>query len=283
MRAGMFFLGVAVLFVCAFAASPLQPPAAPARPAAKSEPGRINDILAGWEKKSGDARDFKCKFDRISTDAVFGAQAVEHGVASGVKPYTGRLDLLDDNNNFTQIFIFSGTKLHQYEFKTKQEIVHLLPAPKPGSSTIPGPMAFIFGMTAAEARSRFDLKLAREFNRNGVDYAEIHAEPKTNEDIQEFKMAKIVIEKKTFLPRQILIEEPNGSTQDWRFTGIESNVNPPITAANKDFQPLEPPKDWKKTEKRWGDVNAAAQPGKTKGTPAAKSKNEAARPGTPKR
>ena len=289
MRAWMFFLGVALLFVLAFAVSAQQSPAPP-RTTAKADSDRLTEFLNGWERKSRESVDFRCKFDRITKDATFGGQTVEHGVASGVKPYTGRLDMFDDAGNFTQVFIFNGKSLYQYEFKTKQVIENVLPAPEAGGKSMPGPLAFVFGMTAAEARARFDMTIEREFSRElkgeTVEYAQIHAVPKTESDRADFKVVTIVVERKTFLPRQIVIEEPEGNTQDWRFTAIESNVKPPITAGNPDFQPLKPPSDWKKKINRWGDPAGANEQPKSKSTltmPPGKTKNEATKPVPPKR
>jgi TIGR03009 family protein len=297
MRAWMFFVAVAALFVVAYAVAAQQPAAVPRTPA-KTDPDRLNQLMHGWELKSRDTRDFWCKFDRITTDATFGQRTIEHGIASGVRPYIGRLDLFDDTpdangryRNFTQVFIFNGKSLFQYEFKTKQAIEHVLPDVDARGRAMPGPLAFIFGMSAAEARERFDLTLVREFSRdvNGqsIDYALLHAEPKTDTDMRDFKLAKIVIERKTFLPRQIVIEEPEGNTQDWRFVEIKTNVNPPISPNDKDLQPFDAksmPKDWKQIKNNWGGAEAAQPKAKSTLTPpAGKGKSEATRPVAPKR
>jgi TIGR03009 family protein len=245
-------------------------------PAADSR--RLDDLLRAWENQSKSTRDLQCEFQLTTIDGVLKTETVEYGKASGMKPYFGRLDLLDENGKFTRIFISTGKAIHQYEFKTKQEIVHVLPEPVGvvGGNNMPGPLGFVFGMTAADAKRRFNIALAKEYAKDGGEYAELDITPRTQADQQEFKRARMVLNKKTNLPKEILVTEPGGNQQHWVFTQLQTNVSPPISA--KDLAPLSPPKDWKRTENRLGDQPAPAQPAKAKSTPPTKTRPEAMRP-----
>ena len=243
---------------------------------------KMEELLRGWETKSRNVRDVECEFRRITKDKLFKTEELEYGKASGIKPYQGRLDLLDENGKFTQIFIFSGRRLHQYDFKNKQEIIHVLPEMDAAAGqSLPGPLGFVYGMKASEAKSRFDMKLIRQFSKDGVDYAEIVATPKTQADQQDFKSAQLVLDKQTYLPRELRVIEPNGNEQHWIFDRLETNLNPPVSA--KDLAPFDRSKykelaGWKQVVNNLSEPSNTGDAPKTKPTTSPKTQApEAAR------
>jgi len=244
----------------------------------RPDPRRLDDLLKGFEQKTRGTRDFHCEFRRTTKDAVFQKEHVETGKAWGIKPSLGRLDLFDDQSR-SQVFVYTGQALYQYEFKSKQQIVHLLPEHDAASQQVPGPLSFVYGMTAAEAKRRFDMTLAKEFARKNAQYAEIHVEPRTEFDQKEFRLTKLVIDTTTFLPKEILVIEPNGNQQHWDFTSIETNVTPALRADQ--FGPLKNlPKDWRTVTSRFGepaDAPKAALP-KVKGASQPKTSSDVRTP-----
>jgi TIGR03009 family protein len=254
------------------------------------DPKRLNELLSGWEQKSKAMRDLECEFQRITRDRLFKTELVEYGKASAIKPYRGRLDLMDEKGNPTQIFIYTGKKIHQYDFEKKQETVHVLPDAEAGQS-MPGPLGFVYGMSAAEARARFDLTLVREFSQGGAEYAEIRATPRTQIDQQEYKLAQILVDKKTFLPKELRIIETNGNEQHWLFDRLDTNLKPPVNSANLepfDRDKFKELKKWKQVVNNIGDAAPASETPKTKGSPTSKAPttktpSEAGRPAAPKR
>lgn len=282
MRAWM--LGLAILASAAAAQKPAtKPRTAQNTQATKVDPQRLNDLLSGWERKSKGVRDVECEFQRITRDRLFKTEEVEYGKASAIKPYQGRLDLFDQKGEYNQIYIYTGKKIHQYDFPNKQETIHILPDSEPGAGqSLPGPLGFVYGMPAAEAKARFDLKLIREFSKEDSEYAEIHATPRTQVDQQEFKLAQLVIDKKTFLPKELRIIEPNGNEQHWIFDRLEANLNPPVKST--DLQPFKTrPKDWKQITNNYGEQPKGADTPKAKAPPTSKTQPEAGRPNPPKR
>lgn len=291
MRAWM--LGLAILVFAAAAQQPAtKPRTAQNTPAPKVDPQRLNDLLSGWEQKSKGMRDLECEFRRITRDRLFKDERVESGTAWAIKPYRGRLDLMDANGDRTQILIFTGKKIHQYDFEKKQETIHILPDTEPGAvQSMPGALGFVYGMSAAEAKARFDLKLIREFSKGNGEYAEIHATPRTQLDQQEFKLAQLVIDKKTLLPKELRIIETNGDEQHWIFDRLETNLKPPVNPAQLepfDRNKVKELKNWKQVVNNFGEQAPAAETPKTKGaptskTPTSKTQPEAGRSATPKR
>lgn len=219
---------------------------------------RLEELLRGWEAASGKIRDLQCDFQKTSKDAVFGGTRVEYGKASLLRPYFGKLDLTDEKGSPTTTFISTGKAVHQYDARSKLEVVYILPEEKGTDNTMPGPLSFVFGMTAKEAKRRFQMTLMREFvAKNGVEYAELQVLPLTPEDQQEFKRARLVINKKTFLPKEMMIVEPNDTQQHWNMTRLQTNLKPPLSADT--FVPLKLPKGWKQQINRIDDMEQRSQ------------------------
>lgn len=263
-----------------------KPPAATSKEpmqATKGTPAKASDadmdrLLKNWESKSRGVRDVECEFRRISKDAIFKTEEVEYGKASGIKPYQGRLDLADADGNFTQIFIYTGKRLHQYDFKTKQEFVHILPEPDPAAGqSMPGPLGFVYGMSATEAKARFEMKLIKQFSKDGIDYAEVLATPRTQADQQDFKYAQILINQKTFLPKELKLVEPNGNEQRWIFDRLETNLNPPVST--KELEPFSTDKlkNWKRVVNNLADPPKSGEAPKTNPNAQGKAGTEAGR------
>jgi TIGR03009 family protein len=242
------------------------------------DPRRLDELLKGFEQKTRGTRDFHCEFQRTTKDAVFQKEHVESGKAWGIKPYIGRLDIFDEQAR-SQVFVYTGQALYQYEFKSKQQIVHLLPEHDAENQAVPGPLSFVYGMTAAEAKRRFDMTLVKEFTRKNAQYAEIHVTPRTEFDLKEFKLTKLVIDTTTYLPKEILVVEPNGNQQHWDFTSIETNLTPSLRADQ--FGPLKNlPKDWRTVTNRFGEPADApkADLRKTGGPASPKTSSEVRNP-----
>lgn len=222
-------------------------PAAPAPPAGRSD-SRLDELLRGWERETRGIQNVYCKFQVETLDTVFDKWSVEHGEAWGLQPHYGRLDLRDDKGNW-RIFISTGKAIHQYESKTKQEIVHLLPEGKTDENLMPAPLTFVFGMTSQEAKRRFQMRLYEEDAR----YAKVEITPRTRSGQQDFTRAKLVFNKTTHLPEQMLIIEPNNKQHRWIFTRFEKNVRRTITVEM--LAPLKIPRDkgWQQIINRWGD------------------------------
>jgi hypothetical protein len=141
-------------------------------------------------------------------------------------------------------------------------------------------------MTAAEAKARFDLKFIRQFSKAGAEYAEIHATPRDQADQQDFKFAQIVIDLRTYLPKELNFVEPNGNEQRWIFDRLETNLTPPVSS--KDLQPFdrnEHPelKNWKQVINNFSDAPKTNESPRGKSATQSKTSPDANRSTAPKR
>src|SRR5205823_6200617 len=67
-------------------------------------------------------------------------------------------------------------------------------------------LAFLFGMKAAEAKTRYELKL----HNVDANYVYVDVVPRNAVDRADFTKARLVLNKDTFLPRQLWFEHTGG-------------------------------------------------------------------------
>jgi TIGR03009 family protein len=162
------------------------------------------------------------------------------GIAKYLRPNMGLLYMSqkDKPENFEEIIV-SGSTFYQFAPLEKEVRQHRLTASKTGLGD-DSFLSFLFGMKAAEAKGRYDLKLLSQDQY----YHYIGVTPRREEDKADFRSARLVLNKDTLMPRQLWFEQPNGDTVTWDFPKIETGVrlNP-----NEFAKPALPP-GWKMVE-----------------------------------
>jgi TIGR03009 family protein len=107
--------------------------------------------------------------------------------------------------------ICTGTYIYQY-IPTKKEIhAHEMTRDKDGKVADNASLGLMFGMKAAAAKARFGLALAKVDDH----YIYVDVTPKLAEDKTEFQRARLVLDRNTYLPRQVWLEQPNGNEVLW--------------------------------------------------------------------
>jgi TIGR03009 family protein len=133
-------------------------------------------------------------------------------------------------------FICTGPLLYEIRPQNKVMRIHELPPPQAGKVADDNFLSFLFGMKAEEAKRRYDLTLVKEDQW----YVYLEIVPKLPADKADFQRARMVLNNKTFLPRELWFEQPNGNETKWDIPEIRSGA--PLK--NSDFAPPTPPKDW---------------------------------------
>lgn len=243
-----------------WAQAPAQnPPGAPARtppitpplpPAAALDPAHdpLDAVLINWEaamKKVDTLQAPQCsRVEQLKTLLVTKTYV---GIAKYMRPNMGLLYMSqkDKPENFEEIVV-NGSTLYQYAPLPKEIRAHHLPASQNalGDDSF---LSFLFGMKAAEAKARYDLKLLSQDQY----YYYLGVSPRRDEDKADFRVARLVLNKDSLMPRQLWFEKPNGDTVTWDFPKIESGVrlNP------NDFAKPAVPTGWKMV-----DVQPREQP-----------------------
>lgn len=233
-------LAVGVLGSAVPAQTPTAPGAAP--PPAAAPDATRNDLdkyLDRWEDAMKTVKSLAVACTRTEIDPTYKTRRSYTGTIHFLKPtnFFWHMAVKDKPTEYER-YICTGTYIYQYIPTEKQ--IKYYPAPKTtadGKLTDDNSLAFLFGMKAAEAKARYDLKL------HNVDqnYVYIDVISKNAVDRADFIKARLVLNKDSFLPRQLWFETPNAGEILWDLTTIKPNVpmNQEIFAAPQT------PKDWK--------------------------------------
>jgi TIGR03009 family protein len=257
MRNSGLVLGVLLLCQAAVSAQqppqqpyPPQPPRQPMVPAA--QPLNPNDpldqLLIRWEGEMKRVQTLQASLTRIDQNKTFGTTDVYVGVAKYMKAQSGprvvNLALLElrkkDKPDTYDKILCNGTALYQWAPAEKEIRMQPLPQPKPGQVADDGPLQFLLGMKAEEARRRYELKLTK----SDQYYHYVDVLPRFDQDKADFQRARMVLNKDSFLPRQLWFEQPNGNTVTWDIPKIENGT--PLNA--REFETPTPPPGWKMAE-----------------------------------
>jgi TIGR03009 family protein len=199
---------------------------------------RLDGLLLRWEQEMRSVQTIVAQCQRTTVDKVFQETEVFDGTARYMKPNLAMLEMQKKGKQ--QVFekyICTGTYLYEYAPQNQEVRVHELPAPKPGQVADDNFLSFLFGMKAEEARRRYDLKLVKEDDW----YFYIEILPRFPADKADFAQARLVLNRQTFLPRELRFEQPNGNNVKWDIPKIESGV-----ALNRnDFTSPAVPSGWR--------------------------------------
>ncbi len=236
------WLALASLLLWQAAAPAQQPPAAPpaAPPAIGLDPARnpLDAFLLRWEDGMKQVNGLVAQCSRVEENKTQLVTKTYVGTAKYLRPNMGLLEMVqrDKPENFEKIVVSSGV-LYQYLPQLKEIHAHHLPPPRAGQVAEDNFLSFLFGMKAAEAKRRYELVLQKEDQY----YVYIGVTPRFDADKADFKAARLVLNRDTFMPRQLWFEQPNRDTVTWDFPKIESGA--PLNPAEFAKPPV--PKGWK--------------------------------------
>jgi TIGR03009 family protein len=209
----------------------------------------IASVLAGWEKAMTDLTSFVAVVERVSEDKALGAPADKFkGYAMFLKPTAkndgprARLEMAKVNNTkIIEKYICTGTYLYEYAHANSVVRVHTMPQNKQVGVQGESFLSFLFGMSAAEAQKRYDMKLVYPAGgKPDPNYHYLLVKPKLDHDKSDFAEARLSLYRKNNLPAQIWYLQPNKNQITWTFTQLQINVQIPV----KYFEP-DLPKDWR--------------------------------------
>ncbi len=118
-------------------------------------------------------------------------------------------------------YIVTDTYLYEYDWDQREIRIHDLPARKSGQAADDNILSFLFDMKAEDVVRKYDIQL-RPMDDYWI-YLEIR--PRSAEDKKDFKLAKLALAQKTFLPGALVFEEVNGNTIRWDIKDIKSGVS----------------------------------------------------------
>ncbi len=269
---------------------PTSGPANPATPAAPQGTGQANPrpqgqplrveapdpkllaILKKWEVESAKIQVLQGEHVRTELNQVFSVEKRSKGLFYYEAPDKGRFDLqaialepgqkseiIDPGTQqpyelatgSDQGWICTGAEILILNPKEKQFEVYPIPQEMRGQNIINSPLPFLFGMKASEAQRRFALKLMEEHEK----YYVILAIPRTELDSQNYKSAKIYLDKTTFIPLAVKLIDPAGTVlTQYVFKNVK--VNPTRNAIAQALSIFKDPDPFKPKLSGWKRIQA---------------------------
>jgi TIGR03009 family protein len=232
-------VALAVLLSAGRAQSPQPATGVPAAPGVEPGPSTLDGYLAHWEEAMKKISTLAVACSRTEVDKVYQTRKVYSGTIHFSKPsyFFWHMALKDKPQEYER-FVCTGQNIYRY-VPAKKEI-EIFPAPKTtadGRLAEDSSLAFLFGMKAGEAKQRYELKL------HNVDahYIYVDVTPKNKVDQADFVKARLILNKDSYLPRQIWFMQPNNSEVLWDIPNMQSGVK----IKQEVFAIPGLPKDWR--------------------------------------
>jgi TIGR03009 family protein len=230
------------------AAQPPRPVTAPPpAPAPAPAPTPLDAIMLRWEAEMLKIQTLQANLTRTEKDLTFNTTKKYVGFAQYMKSINGlkilnqaTLDMRTAENPNVQAEKFICTGTHLYSFHPEVKEVKEYKLPEPGQVAQDNVMTFLFGMKATEAQRRYKLQLAKE----DQFYYYLDVTPLQPADKADFQFARIVLNKDSFLPRQLWFQQPGNKEVTWDIPAIKSGVK----VDPNDFATPKLEKDWKLTK-----------------------------------
>jgi TIGR03009 family protein len=243
-------------------------------------PGELEQLLIAWEQKSSQITRLRGMFMRYVYDNVFSVEKVSRGMFWYYSPDKGRMDFraielpdppidsrkVDANGepfhleaDENQRWICTGKEIYIIHDDVKLYDYIEIPPQQQGQNISRGPLPFLFGIQAEEAKNRYQLSLGdqnwprgRVIERDGEQVQltpQVHviAYPKLELDAREWRRAEVLLDGVTFLPRAIRLLDPTMNRENvYVFDLPQMKVNEPIWINNpfNDKPPGDYTKHW---------------------------------------
>lgn len=211
----------------------------------------LDRLLQFWQREANRT---------VKLYAQFEATRKFHNFGGVVKSYQGLgkfMRLPDGNYGFLielhekgqperyERYLCTGTHFYMFRPEEKTVYFHTLPPRKPGEVPDQGPMSFLFGISADEAKKRYQMAISRQ--DEWYTYVEIR--PNFPKDQVDFVYARLaVLNKPTsvipqYYPRQIYWVEPQKVEVTWDIVRLAQN-EAATQVDRRDFAAPQIPAGW---------------------------------------
>jgi TIGR03009 family protein len=200
----------------------------------------LDAILVNWEKAMTGINQLTADLTRTTLDKAFRTTDVFEGTAKYLKPNMAMLYLKKKKKpEIYEKFLCTGTYVYRFNPQQKVVEVYELPKSKDGKMGDDNLLSFLFGMKAADAKARYELTLLQP-PANDKWYYYILIKPKNKADQKDFSRARLVLNRTTFMPRQLWFEDPQKNEVTWDFVKLDLKTEVKRT----EFAPPQKEKGW---------------------------------------
>lgn len=189
----------------------------------------MNNLLEQWGERSRSYKTIRAEFTLRDFDKDFGTQIFDC-VALIQSPNLVSLEKAERAGDGTvrrvnrkaisdrdELFVCDGTSIYQYVGKSRQVLVNELPPEDRNKPLQEGALPFLFNMEPERVKRRYRFFL-RQIHEN---YWFVQIEPRMANDPDEFRLAWIRLNKKTFLPDKLDVTQESITDEKGKLVGIK--------------------------------------------------------------
>lgn len=224
-------------------------------PETESTP-ELDQLLNEWEERSSQIKILYGTHTRTQYNTVFQTEKVAAGRFFLQTPDKGRIDLVGVKptsdksarigkngqpfrveSDHAEKWVCTGLEILIVSDDEKTYEVVPLPDDLKGTNIIHGPLPFLFGMKAADAKRRFQITL----QGNNDKQAMLIVIPRMESDRHNYSKAYVMLDKKTYLPSAVKLFDPSGGLETvYKFESVKANdpnygsILPKIFGGEKD-------------------------------------------------
>jgi TIGR03009 family protein len=215
---------------------------------------KLEQILKDWSQASDKIQKLQGSHSRWVYNHTFEIEKQASGVFYFESPDKGRIDIVGQSKPFRaprrkfnngkpdskngkvyqfksdlkETWIADGRNIKKIDEKIKTVEVFPIPPESQGKNIMDGPLPFLFGMPPEKAKRRFRFVLLGESETK----VWLQIWPKLQQDRANWKQAKVILLKPSYLPDAVQLIDPAGTSEtDYRFNALV--VNKPRTLWNK--------------------------------------------------
>jgi TIGR03009 family protein len=200
----------------------------------------LEEILREWEATSsrfakliGNCRQVKVNHTfgvETHSEGIFGYEAPDKGFyhmhpkkiskseASTRKTAEGELYTVESGTE--ENWVCTGKEIIKIDSKRGEYEIAPIPEDMRGKNIIEGPLPFLFGMKADQARRRYYLQLLKAND----DFIVLKVIPRWTIDSANYREAQVKIKRSTFVPSAVMLTDTSGEAVTYHlFTNVEVN------------------------------------------------------------
>jgi TIGR03009 family protein len=229
-----------------------------------AEQKQVDEVLLNWERKCDTIKTFKSDFVR-ETYNQFGPKernfkaSVAEGEIKYQKPDHGKIQVTHekvwdaakgdyvDSTEVLEHWVCDGKNVYFFAQADKQLVENPVPKEMQGNAISQGPLPFVFGAKAADLKARYFI---REDKNTPSEYVRLEIYPRFQADAANYRRVLFVLNRKTFEPAAIEMENPGQNNQGvierdtYRFKGVA--INSFAWKLLDEFGAPSVPRGWKK-------------------------------------
>jgi TIGR03009 family protein len=246
----------------------------------------LDQVLTAWQNQSAKIATFKCDFERLEYNLVFGPSRDiplnrNKGELSFGKPDKGSFRITEINtwkesppppgqpappekkgtwvpqpNAIGEHWVCDGKSVFEYRHNQKHLVERQIPPQFQGQAIVDGPLPFLFGADANKLKARYWMRLEQPPNQEQVWLVAL---PKLQAQAADFRAVEVILDRQRLLPTHMQVHLPNGDRHVYTFNIASATINSPLQKLQSVFTLPRLPVGWKRIVEQM-PMEQAAQP-----------------------